>query len=117
MEFNKSQPIYIQLTDSIKHDIVSGNLKAGDKLPSIREYAEKALVNPNTVQKAFAELELKEYIFSKRGIGYFVNEDEKFVSDLRISYLDKKIDQFINSLSDLDYPKEIIREKMKEKLW
>lgn len=116
MDFNKDQPIYIQLVDLIKMDIISGKMKASDKLPSIREFAEETMVNPNTVQKAYTELELRGYIFSKRGIGYFVNEDQEFIDNLKGSFLENRIDEFIKDMSNLDYSKETIINKIKERL-
>lgn len=116
MDFNKGQPIYTQLVEMIKQDIIKGKLKIGDKLPSIREYAAEVMVNPNTVQKAFTELETIGYIFSKRGVGFFVNDDEEFIKNAKDNYLKEKIDEFIDSMSDLDYSKTIIIEKIKEKL-
>lgn len=117
MDFNKDQPIYIQLVDLIKMDIISGKMKAADKLPSIREFAEETMVNPNTVQKAYTELESRGYIFSKRGIGYFVNEDQEFIDNLKVSFLENRIDEFIKDMSNLDYSKETIINKIKERLW
>lgn len=117
MDFNKDQPIYIQLVEKIKLNIISGKMKAGDKLPSIREYAEETMVNPNTVQKAFTELESSEYIFSKRGIGYFVNEDQEFINNLKTKFLEDRIDEFIKDMSTFDYSNETIINKIKERLW
>lgn len=117
MDFNKDQPIYIQLVERVKMNIISGKMKAAEKLPSIREYAEETMVNPNTVQKAFTELESRQYIFSKRGIGYFVNEDQEFINNLKSEFLEKRIDDFIEDMSNLDYSKEMIINKIKERLW
>jgi GntR family transcriptional regulator len=58
MKFNDNTPIYLQIVEKIKADIVAGKLKGGDKLPSVREIAESFNVNPNTVQRVYMELEL-----------------------------------------------------------
>lgn len=116
MEFDKSRPIYAQLIDDIESSIVNGDFKPGEKLPSIREYAEKKVVNPNTAQKAYSELERSEYIFGKRGVGYFVNEDVEKINKLKCNYLNLQVDEFINKMSNLSFSKEEIIEKIKEKL-
>lgn len=117
MKFEKDRPIYTQLVDDIESRIINGEFKSGEKLPSIREYAENKVVNPNTAQKAYSELERSEYIFSKRGVGYFVNEDADKISKLKCEYLNLQIDAFINKMSNLSFSKEEIIEKIKEKLW
>jgi GntR family transcriptional regulator len=65
-------PVYEQLTFSVKAAISSGMVKAGDQLPSIREVAEVANVNPNTVAKAFRDLELQGFTAARRGMGIFI---------------------------------------------
>lgn len=116
MLFNREQPIYQQIIDDIKVKIVNGTYSTGFKLPSIREYAEEMLVNPNTVQKAFSELEREDYIHSKRGIGFFVNEDEELINRLKRKYLNDEVDVFIEKMSSFGFSKSEIIEKVKEKL-
>lgn len=117
MKFEKDRPIYTQLIEDIEQSIISGKFKSGEKLPSIRGYAEKKVVNPNTVQKAYSELERSGYIFSKRGVGYFVNEDIVEINKFKCKYLELQIDEFINKMSNISFSKEEIIEKIKEKLW
>lgn len=116
MRFNREQPIYQQIIDDIKVKIVNGTYYTGFKLPSIREYAEEMLVNPNTVQKAFSELEREDYIHSKRGIGFFVNEDEELINKLKKKYLNDEVDVFIEKMSSFGFSKSEIIEKVEEKL-
>lgn len=116
MYFNKEQPIYQQIMEYVKLNIVNGTYPTGSKLPSIREYAEELLVNPNTVQKAFSEIEREEYIYSKRGIGFFVNEDEELIKKLKRKHLNDEIELFIEKMSQLGFSKSEIIEKVKEKL-
>ena len=73
--FNNDMPIYTQLVDKIKLSIVSGQLAPGDKLNTVRELAAEAKVNPNTMQRAFQELERGGLVFSQRNSGRFVTED------------------------------------------
>ena len=70
--FNNERPIYIQLVETIRVQIVSGKLKSGERLPSVRELALTAKVNPNTMQKALAELEDEGLVYTERTNGKFV---------------------------------------------
>lgn len=115
MKFNKEQPIYVQLIEDIKVKIINGQYLPGDKMPSIRDYAQEKMVNPNTVQRCFQELENENYIFSKRGIGYFVNEDEDMIEKLKKSYLDFEINAFIDKMSKLKFQKSEIIERLRGK--
>lgn len=67
MEFDNNLPIYLQIMQYIKKQIVTGTLKAGDKIPSVRELAAELQINPNTVQRTFQELEREEVVETKRG--------------------------------------------------
>ncbi len=117
MDFENDKPIYIQLMDDIKAGIINESYLPGDRLPSIRDYAKDMMVNPNTGQKAYAELEQEGYIYSKRGIGYFVNEDPKTINKLKYDYLDKEINDLVDKLVNMKYEKEEIINRIKESLW
>jgi GntR family transcriptional regulator len=83
MEFDDRTPIYTQIMDLIKRSIAAGELKTGQQLPSVREQAQKFVVNPNTVQKAYVELEREGYVATQRGMGTFVTGDHGTVDQLR----------------------------------
>lgn len=83
MEFNNNIPIYLQIIDNIKQDIVVGKLKAGQKMPSVRELAGRLKVNPNTIQRVYQELDREKITFTKRGMGTYVTEEEKIISSLK----------------------------------
>ena len=72
MNFNDNKPIYLQIADSLMDSIVRGDLPDESRLPSVRDYAIEAGVNPNTVMRTFVWLQQQELIYMKRGIGYFV---------------------------------------------
>lgn len=72
MNFNDNKPIYLQIADSLMDSIVRGELPDESRLPSVRDYAIEAGVNPNTVMRTFVWLQQQELIYMKRGIGYFV---------------------------------------------
>lgn len=75
MNFNDNKPIYLQIADSLMDSIVRGDLPDQSRLPSVRDYAIEAGVNPNTVMRTFVWLQQQELIYMKRGIGYFVAPD------------------------------------------
>jgi GntR family transcriptional regulator len=75
MEFDANIPIYRQIGDFVCDSIIQGTLSEGEKIPSVREMAMRAEVNPNTVMRTYADLQEQGIIFNKRGIGYFVAED------------------------------------------
>ena len=84
--FDNNIPIYIQLLDYMKIYLISGVFKCGEKLPSVREFATTFNVNPNTMQKALAELEDMDLIYTERTNGKFVTKDEKLIEKLKDEY-------------------------------
>ena len=81
--FDNERPIYIQLVEMIRIDIVSGKFEKGQRLPSVRELALMMKVNPNTMQKALAELEDEKLIYTERTNGKYVTEDEKLIEKVK----------------------------------
>jgi len=82
-EFDPNIPIYIQIVNATKQAIVSGTLKQGDRLTSVRERAETLTVNPNTVQRAYQELEREGICETRRGTGTFIVERENLIEGLK----------------------------------
>ena len=76
---DNNRPVYIQLVEQLKFKIISGEFKAGQKIDSVRVLAQDAQVNPNTMQKALAELERQNLVFSKRTSGRFVTDNEELI--------------------------------------
>lgn len=110
MEFQSNIPIYIQLMDIIKMQIVSGKLKPGDKLSSVRDLAMEYGVNPNTMQKALGELEWEKLVYTVRTTGRYVTEDEELIHGLRKELAEMRISEFFSELKKLGYSKAEIRE-------
>ena len=73
MNFKESKPIYLQIADKICDDIVEGVYPSETRIPSVREYAAMAIVNPNTVMRTYEHLQMRGIIFNRRGIGYYVD--------------------------------------------
>jgi len=84
--FDNNIPIYIQLLEYLKIYLISGVFKCGDKLPSVREFSTTFKVNPNTMQKALAELEDMKLIYTERTNGKFVTTDSKLIEKLKDDY-------------------------------
>ena len=84
--FDTNIPIYIQLLEYMKIYLISGVFKCGDKLPSVRDFATTFKVNPNTMQKALAELESMKLIYTERTNGKYVTKDEKLIEKLKDEY-------------------------------
>ncbi len=103
MDFNDNKPIYLQIVDYYISEIVRGSLKKNDKLPSVREVSENFKVNPNTVQRAFAEMERQGLTYTKRGIGSFIVDDQARLLELKTDTVYLMIDRFIKDMEDLGY--------------
>lgn len=105
-DLNSDRPIYSQLVDKIKMDIVSGLYKAGDKIPSVRELAADASVNPNTMQKALAELERSGLLYSQRTSGRFITENQDLIDEIKEQIADEQIILFFERMKQLGYKKD-----------
>lgn len=118
MDFKSNLPIYIQIINLIKRNIVSGEIKGGEKLSSVRELSTELKVNPNTIQRAYQELEREDLVFTQRGMGTFVTEDEDIIRKLKRDMASSIVSSFINDMKSIGYKKdkiiELIEEKAKE---
>ena len=111
-KFLDGVPIYQQISGEIKNRLISGQLKIGDKLPSVREIAEEFKVNPNTVQRVFMELEKEGLTYAERGIGTFIKKDPTMVKYLREKEAEKIRIRFINEAKKLGLSLEEILEDL-----
>lgn len=106
---DSDRPIYTQIVEKIQMQIVSGFYHPGDKLPSVRELAAEASVNPNTMQKAFAELERNGLIITQRTSGRTVTEDIEMIKGIQLELAKESIREFFKKMEELGYDKaEII---------
>ncbi|MDD6365585.1 MAG: GntR family transcriptional regulator [Stecheria intestinalis] len=106
--FEGSRPIYLQMIERMKTEIAAGFYAPGQKMPSVRELAIEAGVNPNTVQRAFSELERDGYLHSERTSGRYVTEDREKLSELRISLGRRYIGELFSRLGRLGLSTEEI---------
>ncbi len=108
--FNEETPIYLQIVEQIKTQIATGNLKAGDKIPPVRELAVEAGVNPNTMQKALTELERMGLLYSVRTSGRFVADDEKCTGSVHRELVEQYMNTFTENMSKVGYsPQEALK--------
>ena len=108
-KIDPNRPVFIQIMEIIKNRIASGIYQPGDKLPSVREIAHSAAVNPNTVQKALAELERTGLIYSQRAVGRFVTEDENQILGAKEESVDALVKAYFVGMGALGYnPQEAI---------
>ena len=103
---NSDKPIFMQLIEIIQHSILSGTYPPGSKLPSVRDLASQAAVNPNTRQKALAELERSGLVYSQRTSGRFITEDISMIEELKNTLAKTTIEQFLKSMQQLGFQKE-----------
>lgn len=112
------RPVFIQIMEKLKRDIVTGIYKPGDKLPSVRDLAGEAAVNPNTMQRAFSELEREGLVYTKRTNGRFITEDMAMISQLKEEMALDAISQFLNSMQQLGFSTQetltLLKESLKE---
>lgn len=114
MKFENHIPIYLQIIHKIKQDLVNGKLNPGDKLESVRDLAVDLRVNPNTIQKAYQEMERLGLAYTKRGIGRFIVEEESVVEMIKNDMSYEVISGCIKRLKALGFEDEDIIGKVKE---
>lgn len=107
-EFSNDAPIYAQLIDQIKVGIVSGVFPPGERLPSVRDLATEAGVNPNTMQRALTELERDGLVYSQRTAGRFVTEDKAMIAVAKRGLAERHIKTFVAAMIRLGYQSEEI---------
>jgi len=102
--------------ERIQMDIISGKYSAGDKLPSVRDLALAASVNPNTMQKALSELERSGLVYSQRTSGRFITENQEMLQKLKYSLAGEHIKEFINKMKSLGFDEEELCNLLNETL-
>ncbi len=113
--FREDSPIYAQLVEQITQKIIVGDFIPGQRFPSVRELAQEAGVNPNTMQRAMQELERQGLLFSVRTSGRFVTEDIEMVSKTREAMAQKLIEQFLAQMAALGCDKAEVMQLLEEK--
>lgn len=108
-DFKNNAPIYLQIMDEIKMSIISGARKAGDKIAPVRELAQEFGVNPNTMQRALAELEREKLLYTERTSGRYITTDGRLIMGLRDILAHEELKRFLSYMEQIGYTKtEII---------
>lgn len=100
---DNDRPIYLQLMERIQRDIIAGVYQPGDKLPSVRDLALEAAVNPNTMQKALSELERSGLVYSQRTSGRFITEDTEMLTQMKKELATEHIQEFFQKMEQLGF--------------
>ncbi|URN92480.1 MAG: GntR family transcriptional regulator [Candidatus Pristimantibacillus lignocellulolyticus] len=103
IEFDNNLPIYIQIMNYIKKQIITGHLKPGDKILSVRELATELQINPNTIQRTFQELEREMIVETKRGLGRYVTSEETKIMEIKKDMARDLLDHFIQGMQELGF--------------
>lgn len=107
-DLSSDKPVYLQLVEQIQAGIISGLYKPGDKLPSVRDLAAQATVNPNTMQKALSELERTGLVYANRTSGRFITSDEQLIRELKVQNTKVIILDFLDRTEQLGLRQEEI---------
>lgn len=113
-ELKSDRPIYTQLLEELKRRIVSGYYKPGEKLLPVRELAQEAKVNPNTMQKALTELERQALVFAVRTTGRYITEDEELVMKTKKEFAASHVKDYFEEMTALGLSKEEMIQYIKE---
>ncbi len=105
-DFSSNVPIYLQIMNDVKLKIVSGVWEPGQRLKSVRDLAVEFSVNPNTMQRALAELERDELLYTERTSGRFVSQDQTRISKARREMADEYTDNYYSAMQKLGYKNE-----------
>ena len=116
IEYDASKPIYEQIIDEIKRRIVRGELNPGEKLPSQRKMARKVEVNPNTIQRAYREMENMNLVETKRGLGTFIKDDNSVIKDISQEMANSTIEKFLEEMKSLGFEKKEILDLLEKNL-
>lgn len=111
---NSDRPIYAQILEEIQLRVITGQYKPGTKIPSVRELAAEAGVNPNTMQKALVELERNGLVMAQRTSGRVVTEDMDMIKKTRNKIAQEQISDFIDKMQKLGFQKEEIIQLIEE---
>ena len=113
-EYDNKIPIYMQIIMEMKIRMVSGKLSAGEKIASVRELAQEFEVNPNTMQRALAEMERENLFYTERTSGRFVTTDEGMIMTLRNHLAEQELKRFMEYMEKIGYTKIEMIQKIEE---
>ena len=112
--FDNERPIYVQLVEKVRIEIISGKLKTGERIPSVRELAITARVNPNTMQKALAELEKEGVVNTERTNGKFVTDNKQLIEKIKKELAEEKVNNYLKDMENIGINKREAIEYLQE---
>ena len=115
-QFSNDAPIYAQLIRGIQIRIVAGVFPTGERLPSVRDLAAEAGVNPNTMQRALSELEREGLLYSARTTGRYVTDDIRLVNSLKRRLAEGRIGAFLQDMRELGFESEELLDILRQEL-
>ena len=115
-QFSNDAPIYTQLIHQVEVGIVTGAFPPGERLPSVRDMATEAGVNPNTMQRALAELERDGLVYSQRTAGRFVTEDNTMINTAKRSLAERHVKTFLEAMLRLGFHRDEIIDLIQQEL-
>lgn len=104
--FDEKLPIYAQIVQEIKLRIVSYQIKSGEQLPTVRDFAEEAGVNPNTMQRAFTELEREGLVYARRTAGRYVTDDQNLIAEKRHELAQGELSNFVSNMLAIGFSQD-----------
>ena len=113
-KIDNNKPVYIQIVEQLKVKIISGEIELDSKLDSVRSLAAEAMVNPNTMQKALAELEREGFVYSKRTSGRFVTDNKELIEKERKKLVKDNVKKTLDTLINLGYTNDEILNLVEE---
>lgn len=117
MDFNENKSIYLQICDAICEQILSGELRPDERIPSVREYGAEIGVNPNTIMRSYEKLTSEGIIYNRRGIGYFISSDARnlVLETQREDFLENELPLIIKKMQLLGIDYDIISNRLSDK--
>jgi len=116
IKFDENMPIFMQIIDYFKQEVAAGNLAPGDRIPSIRELSKILQVNPNTVGRAYQEMEREGITVTQRGLGVYISQDTLYLSKLKERLAGEYIATFTQGMFSLGFKKEEILNLLTQQL-
>lgn len=117
---DSKRPIYEQIIERVQLDIITGHYQPGDKLPSVRDLAAEAAVNPNTMQKALSELERSGLLYTQRTSGRYITDDRHLIQKMKTDLAALQVREFIIKMRRLGLKEDeiihLIQDIMREEL-
>lgn len=112
--FDNNMPIYIQIMNYVKKQIITGKLSPGDKIESVRDLALELQINPNTIQRTFQELEREGIVETRRGLGRFVTSKESTIMQIKKEMAGELLERFVQGMKELGFGKDDIIDIVKD---